>query len=156
MGSIANRIAEIAPVARGRALGVVIAACLCAVGAHGSAQATTAAQPPAPATYTGCVQKVSASDPTLVISTPNACAKLTGKVSAGDLAGKQVELRGILTPRTPSAAASIQVDSVVSVGKSCADVCSLRPPGARGLHPPQNDAIPGSEGGTPGVVPQPH
>ena len=159
MGSIANRIAALVLAERGRAVGVVVAACLCAAGTHASAQApaaTPSAQPAAPATYAGCVQKASASDPTLVISTPNACAKLTGKVSADDLAGKQVELKGILTPRTPSAAASIQVDSVVSVGKSCTDVCSLRPPGTRGLHPPQNDAVPGSEGGTPGVVAQPH
>jgi len=157
MGSIANRLTVIAPAARGLAVALAVAGCLCAAAAQASAQAPAAAPaPPAPATYTGCVQKAPGSDTALVISAPKACARLTGKAAATSLAGHQVELKGILTPLTPAAAASIQVDSVVSVGKSCTDVCSLRPPGTRGLHPPQQDAIPGTEGGTPGEVAPPH
>jgi hypothetical protein len=155
MGSITNRFAAIAQATRGGAL--VIAACLGFAGTHALAQAaeTTSAPPPAPATYKGCVQKAPGSDGTLIISTANACAKLTGKVSADSLAGHEVELQGILTPRTPSAAASIQVDSVTSVGSACTNVCSLHPPGTRGLHRPQDGAVPGTEGGTPGAAPPP-
>jgi hypothetical protein len=101
------------------------------------------------------VQKAPDSTTDLVISTPTACALLTGKVSAEKLAGHQVELTGILTPRTATAAASIQVDSVGSVGKSCTDVCALKPPMSRGLHRPSGSAIPGSEGGTPGLTTTP-
>jgi hypothetical protein len=138
-------------------LRIVFAGCICLATAHASAQAsaaTPATPPPAPATYTGCVQKAPGSDTALIISTPNACARLTGKVSADDLAGHQIELKGILTPRTPSSSATMQVDSVVKVGSTCSDVCLLKPPGTRGLHPPDK-AIPGSEGGTPGAVPTP-
>jgi hypothetical protein len=155
-----SRIAVIAEITRGRALEIAIAGCLCATGAQAFAQgagasAPPAAKPAAPATYSGCVQKAPGASTDLVISTPTACARLSGKVSAGDLAGHEVELKGVLTPRSVSAAASLQVDSVVSVGKSCSDVCSLRPPGTRGLHAPQGGAIPGSEGGTPGVTAPP-
>ncbi|MGA1982550.1 MAG: hypothetical protein ABSG84_08750 [Acidobacteriaceae bacterium] len=159
MGRIVNRIAAISGTARACAFSIAIAGCL--AGAQASAQATgsepAAAKPPAPATYSGCVQKAPNSTTDLVISTPAACARLTGNVSADTLAGHQVELTGILTPRTPSAAASIQVGSVSSVGKACTDVCSLHPPGTRGLQRPSNGAVPGSEGGTPGLTttPQP-
>jgi hypothetical protein len=157
MGSFADRSAAIAQLILVRKLEIALAACLCAAGAPAFAQAAESAPPPAPvaATYTGCVQK--APDSTLVISTPNACARLTGKLAADSdtLAGHQIELKGILTPRTPDVAASIQVNSVVSVGKSCSDVCALHPPGTRGLHRPDG-AVPGSEGGTPGAAPPPH
>lgn len=165
MGSLAERTAaasakrpaSILAIAPARAMQIAIAACLCAAASQGFAQAAESSPPPAPAvsTYTGCVQK--APDSTLVISAANACARLTGKLSADSdsLAGHQIELKGILTPRTPDAAASIQVNSVVNVGKSCTDVCALRPPGTRGLHRPDG-AVPGSEGGTPGVAPPPH
>ena len=113
------------------------------------------AKPPAPETYSGCVQKAPGSTTDLIISAPTACARLTGKLPdpnlpSQDLAGHEVELKGVLTPRTPSTAASIEVGSVVSVGKSCTDVCSLQPH-TRGLHPPS--ATPGGEGGTPGLAP---
>jgi hypothetical protein len=101
------------------------------------------------------VQKAPDSTTDLVISTPKVCALLTGKVSGDTLAGHQVELTGILTPRTSSAPASIQVNSVGNVGKACTDVCSLHPPMSRGLHKPTNGEIPGSEGGTPGLTTAP-
>jgi hypothetical protein len=137
------------------ALAFAAAALLGVASAPALAQASGSTPPPAPATYTGCVQK--APDSTLVISTPTACARLTGKAAADSqaLAGHQIELKGILTSRTPNAAASIQVDSVLSIGKSCSDICSLNPPGTRGLHRPAGSAVPGSEGGTPGVAPPP-
>lgn len=149
MGRRNNRLAAIAQ-ARGCAL--VIAASLGFVGIQASAQAADST-PPAPATYKGCVQKSPGSDNTLILSTANVCAKLTGKVSADSLAGHEVELQGILTPRTPSAAASIHVNSVNSVGSACTNICSLRPPGTRGLHKPEDNAVPGTEGGTPGAAP---
>jgi hypothetical protein len=157
MGSLVNRIAAISGTVRACAFGIAIAGCF--AGAQASAQAAgsgpAAAKPPAPATYSGCVQKAPDSTTDLVISTPTACARLTGNVTADTLAGHQVELTGILTPRTPSAAASIQVGSVSSVGKSCTEVCSLRPPGTRGLQRPANSAIPGGEAGTPGMTTTP-
>jgi hypothetical protein len=101
------------------------------------------------------VQKAPGSSDTLVISAPTACAKLTGNISVDKLAGHQVDLTGILTPRTPAAPALISVDKVTKVGDSCTDVCSLRPPGTRGLHPPDSHEVFGTEGGTPGVAAPP-
>lgn len=141
------------------ALGIAIVGSLALVGPQASAQSAGSTpatpKPPAPATYSGCVQKAPDSPTDLVISTPKVCALLTGKVSVDALAGHQVELTGILTPRTSSAAASIAVDSVSSVGKACSEVCALKPPLSRGLHRP-NGAVPGSEGGTPGVTTRPN
>ena len=121
------------------------------------------AKPPTPVTYAGCVQKAPDSDTILVISTAKVCATLNkGQASDKDfseekLAGHEVELKGVLTPRTASVAASIEVNSVVSVGKSCTDVCALRPPATRGLHRPDPAAgdAPGADGGTPGLAPPP-
>lgn len=155
----ADCFAAVIEAARMGALAVVVAASVVASGlsaiAQGSGTETAAGKPPAAATYSGCVQKAPDSPTTLVISTPTACARLTGKVSPDTLAGHAVVLNGILTPSTASAPASIQVNSVGSVGNSCSDVCSLRPPGTRGLHRPDS-AVPGSEGGTPGVTTAPH
>lgn len=110
----------------------------------------------APASYSGCVQKAPGSTTDLVISTPTVCARLTGDAASADkLAGHQVDLTGLFTPRTSSTAASIQINSVNKVGAACTEVCSLRPPGTRGLHSPSNQATPGSEGGTPGAVADP-
>ena len=152
-------IAVVIGAARTSALAIVVAGCAVAGGplafAQGSTTETTASKPPAAATYSGCVQKAPDSPTTLVISTPTACARLTGKVSVDALAGHAVELNGVLTPGTPAAPASILVNSVGSVGNSCSDVCSLRPPGTRGLHRPDN-AVPGSEGGTAGLTKTPH
>ncbi len=159
MASIVGCIAAISAIARRFTMGAVIAGCACMAGtqafAQGSDSVPPTPKPPAPATFSGCVQKAPDSSTTLVISTPTACAKLSGQFSVDNLAGHQVELKGILTPRSTSAAATIQVDSVVNVGQTCTDVCSLRPPGTRGLHPPQGDAVPGSKAGTPGVAAPP-
>ena len=158
MGKIADRIAAIAGITRDFSMGVAIAGCVSLACVHASAQTSGTApppKPPAPETFSGCVQKAPGSSTDLVISTPSACARLAGNVSVDELAGHQVDLKGVLTPRSGSVAASIQVDSVVSVGKSCSDVCSLRPPGSRGLHPPKDGAVPGSEGGTPGAAAPP-
>ena len=149
---IADRITTVREWTWSLAMRVVVLSAVGLVGVHGYAQppANAPATPPAPATFSGCVQKVPGSDTTLVISTPTTCATLTGKVSADVLAGHQVDLTGVLTPRTATVAASIEVHVVNGVGKSCSDVCALHPPHGRGLHP-------GGEGGTPGVAapPQP-
>jgi hypothetical protein len=160
MERIADRITVIAETIGCRALDAALVACLCFAGASGFAQgpagsATPPPKPAEPATYSGCVQKAPNSSTDLVISTPKVCARLEGNVSANDLVGHEVELKGVLTPRTSSVAASIQVDSIVRVGTSCSDVCSLKPPSSRGLHRPQDGAVPGSEGGTPGVTARP-
>jgi hypothetical protein len=160
MASIVGCIAAVSAIARHFTIATAIAGCACLAGtqafAQGSDTAPPTPKPPAPATFSGCVQKAPDSSTTLVISTPTACAKLSGKFSVDDLTGHQVELKGILTPRSTSAAATIEVDSVVNVGQNCTEVCSLRPPGTRGLHPPQGDAVPGSKAGTPGVAAPPH
>jgi hypothetical protein len=111
----------------------------------------TPADTPAPATYTGCVQQLPTDKTTLVLSTESICAKLTGTFSATQLDGHQVDLKGVLTPRTSTLPASLRVDSVVTVGKVCSDVCSLRPPKSRGLG--KGGEIPGRQGGTPGEAP---
>jgi hypothetical protein len=146
MRSIVNGFAAI----RICTIGIALAGCACFVTAQASAQSASA--PPAPAIYKGCVQKAPGTDGTLLIGTATACAKLTGKVPGGDAIGHEIELNGILTPRTASAAASLQVDSVVSVGDACSKVCALRP--TRGLRSPQDapKATPGTEAGTPGRV----
>jgi hypothetical protein len=100
-----------------------------------------------PAKFTGCVQK--GSDESIILSAPNVCAVLKGKVSAEKVSGHRIELKGVLSPATNSGPATIQVESVASVGQSCTETCSLRPHG-RGLHRPAAGEVPGSEGGTPG------
>lgn len=153
MGMIAKRFATLS----GTACALAIALCFAGVQACAQTPASPSAppKPPAPTAYSGCVQKAPDSSD-LVISTPKVCALLTGKVSADTLVGHQVELTGILTPRTSSAAASIQVNSVGSVGKTCTETCALHPPLSRGLHRPNDGMVPGSEGGTPGLTTTPH
>ncbi|HEX6495678.1 MAG TPA: hypothetical protein VF018_09355 [Acidobacteriaceae bacterium] len=113
----------------------------------GAAGAQQPAQP-SPAKYTGCVQGDSAS---IVLRAPNLCAVLKGKVSASEVAGHQIELTGVLSPATKTNPATIQVESVSSVGQSCTETCAARPRG-RGLHPTNTSSeVPGSEGGTPGA-----
>ena len=113
-----------------------------------SAGAQQAAQTSS-AKFTGCAQ---ASSGTVVLSAPNVCAVLKGKLSADQVTGHQIELKGVLSPATRSAPATIQVESVSSIGQSCTETCVVRPRG-RGLHPPAGTAseVPGSEGGTPGA-----
>ena len=110
--------------------------------------AQTAAQV---AAYSGCVVESTTEKDTLVLSAESVCAKLTGTLSEKKLAGHEIDLKGVLTPRAGTIPASIKVDSVVSVGKACSDVCSLRPPKSRGLG--KGGEIPGKEGGTPGLAP---
>jgi hypothetical protein len=137
---------------------LILAGCATLAAAQAPAQpaSSTPPAPSKPANFSGCVQKAPGSATDLIISTPTACARLTGDaVSADKLSGHQVDLTGIFTPRTSSTPASIQVNSVNKVGDACSDVCSLRPPGTRGLHGPSNQAVPGSEGGTPGAAVEP-
>ena len=158
MGRFANRISATCKVTRGLMLGMAIAcaASLAAVESQGQTpESGLPPKPSAPAKFSGCVQKAPGSSSTLVISSGTVCATLKGSLADDKLVGHQIELEGVLTPRTAAAAASIQVNSVASVGQSCSDVCSLQPPRSRGLHAPVNGAVPGSEGGTPGVVAPP-
>jgi hypothetical protein len=111
---------------------------------------STPAAPPAQE-FQGCVQASPTDKTVLVLNTEAACATLTGKFTATQLDGHQVDLKGVLTPHTRTVPASIHVDTVVSVGKACSNVCSLRPPGTRGLG--KGGEIPGKQGGTPGEAP---
>jgi hypothetical protein len=108
-----------------------------------------AAPAPASAAYSGCVQQSPTDKDTLVLSAESVCARLTGTLSATQLIGHEIDLKGVLTPRVGTTPASIKVDSVVHVGKSCSDVCALLPPKKRGL----GGEVPGKEGGTPGLAP---
>ena len=154
MGRLANRIAATCKVTRGWMLGIAFACAvsLLAVESQGQAPESAPPKPPAPAKFSGCVQKAPGSSNTLVIDSATVCATLKGSLADDKLVGHRIELEGVLTPRTAAAGASIQVNSVASVGQSCSDVCSLQPPRSRGLHAPVNGAVPGSEGGTPGAV----
>jgi len=109
--------------------------------------------PPPQQRFKGCVQASPADKDTLILTAESTCAKLTGKFSAGKLSGHQIDLKGVLAPRTSTDPATIHVDSVVSVGKTCSDVCSLQPPRSRGLK--RGGETPGKEGGTPGLTPTP-
>jgi hypothetical protein len=118
--------------------------------------AAQSAPPPAsppPQRFKGCVQPSPTDKDTLILTADSTCAKLTGKFSVGKLSGHQIDLKGVLAPRTSTDPATIHVDSVVSVGKTCSDVCSLQPPRSRGLT--RGGETPGKEGGTPGLAPTP-
>ena len=139
--------------------GLILGLAIFAVGAAGVAdyaQDSNTAASAKSASFSGCVQKGSGSDNLLVISGATVCATLKGKLAVPGLVGHQVDLKGVLTPRTTSTATSIEVESVDKVGEGCSDVCKLQPPGTRGLRPPPKDhEVPGSEGGTPGVTVKP-
>lgn len=155
MNRIPDRIsARIAKAASNCALALTLAACATLATAQAPA-APASSTPSKPASFSGCVQK--APDSTdVIISTPTTCARLTGDAASADkLAGHQVDLTGIFTPRAASTPASIKVNSVSKVGAACSEVCSLKPPSSRGLQRPNNQAIPGSVGGTPGAVSEP-
>jgi hypothetical protein len=133
--------------------GLLALACAAACLGHSAgAQAPATPAPANPERFTGCVVRSAAEKDTLILNTETACARLTGSFPAANLAGHEVDLKGILTPRTPSTAASLHVDSVVSIGKACSDICSLQPPGTRGLGKGEK---PGKEGGTPGETSTP-
>lgn len=156
MGRMADRIVACTASTRDFVVGGAIALVVVFTASAGYAQESGKASPAKPVAYSGCVQKAPGSSNTLVISGPAVCATLKGKLSEEKLIGHQVDLKGVLTPRTASVAASIEVESVEKVGESCSDVCSLQPPGTRGLRPQKDHEIPGTEGGTPGVVAPPH
>jgi hypothetical protein len=108
------------------------------------------AAPTSTSRYAGCVQRSTTDKDTIILSNETLCAKLTGTFSAEKLVGHEVGLKGVLTDRAISIPATIRVVSINSIGKSCADVCSLFPPHGRPL---KKGDIPGKEGGTPGAAP---
>lgn len=130
--------------------------CVCSLGIPCSGQTASETQPPAATKppvvtrYAGCVQRSATDNDTIVLSNEKLCAKLTGSFSAEKMAGHEVDLNGVLTDSTASTPAAIRVGSIRSIGKSCSDICSLFPPGKRGL---KKGELPGKEGGTPGVAP---
>jgi hypothetical protein len=134
-----------------------IAFCICLIAMPCTSQSpqttpptASSATPPAASRYAGCVLRSGTDKDTVVLSGEAFCAKLTGTFSAEKLVGHEVDLKGVLTDGTASIPATIRVGSVTSVGKSCSDVCSLLPPGRRGL---KKGDYPGKEGGTPGMAP---
>ena len=128
----------------------IVALSLFAVALPCLSQATPHSATPAPANFAGCVQRSTTDKNILILSGETVCAKLTGTFSSEKILGHEVDLKGVLTERTASSPASIQVDTVNSIGKSCSNTCSLRPPGTRGL----GGEKPGKEGGTPGAAPK--
>jgi hypothetical protein len=156
MDRIADRNVTRARSARCLVLGRSIALAAVLMASAGYAQESGNTSPAKPTAFSGCVQKASGSGNTLIISGEAVCATLKGKLAEEKLIGHQVDLKGVLTARTASVAASIEVQSVEKIGESCSDVCKLQPPGTRGLRPPKDHEIPGTEGGTPGVVAPPH
>lgn len=138
---------RISPIARRWAVAFVAAGIAAAV--HASAQQAQVTSS-TPATFSGCVQKSSGERPVLILNAPNACAVLEGKAARAELAGHEVQLTGILVPRTASAPTTIRVSAITERGAVCSSTCVPEPPGTRGLHRPSDHEIPGSEGGTPG------
>ena len=130
---------------------IIIALSISTLSIPGRAQAAAQPSPPAPSNYTGCVQRSTSDKDVLILSGETVCAKLTGTFSADKLAGHEVDLKGVLSERTPANPAAIRVTSVTSVGKSCTNTCPLKPPGTRGLN--KGGEKPGKEGGTPGAAP---
>lgn len=124
---------------------------LCAIAIPCLSQATPHSTTPVPTTFAGCAQRSTTDKNIVILSGETVCAKLTGTFSSEKLLGHEVNLKGVLTERTASNPASIQVGSINSVGKSCSNTCSLQPPGTRGL---RGGEKPGKEGGTPGMAPK--
>jgi hypothetical protein len=134
-----------------------IAVCICLATVFYPGQSTSqtphpssSATPHAASRYAGCVQRSTTDKDTIILSGETFCAKLTGTFSAEKLVGHEVDLKGVLTDATASVPAMINVGSIGSIGKSCSEVCSLFPPGKRGL---KKGDYPGKEGGTPGMAP---
>jgi hypothetical protein len=124
------------------------ALCICLIALSCLGQATPHPTPPVPSNFSGCVKNSTTDKDTIILSGESVCAKLTGNFSAEKLIGHQVDLKGVLTERTPTTPANIRVGSISAIGKSCSSTCSLQPPGTRGLEKP------GKEGGTPGMAPK--
>jgi hypothetical protein len=129
----------------------ILSLSLCAIALPCLSQTNSHPATAAPANFAGCVQHSTTDKNTLILSGESVCAKLTGTFSSEKLLGHEVDLKGVLTERTASNPASIQVGAVNSVGKSCSNTCSLQPPGTRGL---RGGEKPGKEGGTPGMAPK--
>lgn len=113
--------------------------------------AVPASNGPSSAAYSGCVMASPSDKDTLLLSTDSVCATLSGKFATPNLAGHQIDLTGEFTPRAGSTPASIAIDSVDKIGKSCSEVCSPLPPRSRGL----GGERPGREGGRPGATTTP-
>jgi hypothetical protein len=128
----------------------IIILSLCTIALPCLSQTTPQPTTPPAANFAGCVQRSTADKNTFVLSGESVCAKLTGTFSSEKLLGHEVDLKGVLTERTPSSPASIDVHAINSIGKSCSNTCSLHPPGTRGL----GGEKPGKEGGTPGAAPK--
>ena len=122
--------------------------CICLIALSCLGQAAPHPMPPISSSFSGCVNSGVTDKNTIILSGESVCAKLTGNFSAEKLIGHQVDLKGVLTERTPTTPANIHVESIHSIGKSCSNTCSLQPPGTRGLEKP------GKEGGTPGMAPK--
>lgn len=103
---------------------------------------------PAPITLTGCVMQTEAGDYTFC--EPNSCSLLSGTMLTASLAGHTVTLRAILHLATATDPRTLSVISITTIGPTCDQRCSPRPPGHRGLGSKNNK--PGSEGGTPGAT----
>jgi hypothetical protein len=123
---------------------------LCAIATTCLGQSASPPIAPPAASFTGCVQRSTTDKTILILSGETVCAKLTGTFSSEKILGHEVDLKGVLTERTASNPASIDVRAINSIGKSCSSTCSLRPPGTRGL----GGEKPGKEGGTPGAAPK--
>jgi hypothetical protein len=106
---------------------------------------------PGSAAYSGCVMASPTDKDTLILNSDLVCADLSGKFATPNLAGHQIDLSGVLTPRAGTTPASIAIDSVDKIGKSCSEVCSPLPPRSRGL----GGERPGREGGRPGATTTP-
>ncbi len=100
--------------------------------------------------YTGCVMKSEGGD--FTFCEPDHCSLLKGEKVGERLVGHVVSLRGTVTEATNDAPRTLAVSEIVELGKVCDQHCSLKPPGHRGVFPKEK---PGSEGGTPGLVPKP-
>jgi hypothetical protein len=145
-------------------LAVTLSVCAFALAAHTQSENPSGKQtaPPAhavptpsreasaaPVAFSGCVMASPTDKDTLLLNTDSVCANLAGKFATPNLAGHQIDLKGVLTPRAGKTPASIEVDSVDKIGKSCSQICSPLPPRARGL----GGERPGREGGRPGATP---
>ena len=99
--------------------------------------------------YTGCVMKSEGGD--FTFCEPAHCSLLKGEKVGERLVGHVVIVRGIVTNATDDEPRTLSVSEIVEFGKVCDQHCSLKPPGKRGVFPKEK---PGSEGGTPGLVPK--
>ena len=129
----------------------ILALSLCAITMPCFSQAAPSPTTSPATTFAGCVQRSTTDKNTVILSGETVCAKLTGTFTSEKILGHEIDLKGILTERTATNPASIQVGAINSIGKSCSNTCSLQPPGTRGL---RGGEKPGKEGGTPGMAPK--